>query len=267
MTDSQGSYDQRHRHGLEALHISESDYERAIENYGATATWEVDHVHGELAEATALTERDRSLAVLAAVAALGGKGSLRRVAKQALDAGVTSTEIDELFGQVTGYCGLSRAYDGYDELAEMSEVTWPRAHERRLQPTEDPERLIQAHDVMGTIGGVRAPRTPESGLGWMVNNLGLLGRSVYYSLFGEVWTRTQMSRRDRSLVVVAIMVSQSTLAELGVHAPAGIHHGLTREEMGGIVYAIYPYIGAPRAVDGLRAVGDAIEARFGKDEG
>ena len=82
--------------------------------------------------------------------------------------------------------------------------------------------------------------------------------------FGELWSRDQLSRRDRSMVTVAILAILTREAELAVHVPAALNHGCTREEVEEIMVQLTVYGGFPRAVEGItaaRAVFAKIDAR------
>jgi AhpD family alkylhydroperoxidase len=93
--------------------------------------------------------------------------------------------------------------------------------------------------------------------------LGEVGVTAYRWAFGEIWSRDQLSRRDRSIVVISILVAQGCVAELDVHAAAGLRHGLTRVEVEEIVNHLSLYAGIPRAVEAIRAV----RASFAKLDG
>jgi alkylhydroperoxidase/carboxymuconolactone decarboxylase family protein YurZ len=107
---------------------------------------------------------------------------------------------------------------------------------------------------MRTISGGRGPQTPEGGLTFLENRYGVVGASVYRWIFGELWSRPGLSRRDRSLVTIAIIVALGELAELTTHAAAGVHHGLSRAEIAEVLVSIYPYLGAPRTAAATRFV-------------
>jgi 4-carboxymuconolactone decarboxylase len=94
--------------------------------------------------------------------------------------------------------------------------------------------------------------------------LGDVGTLAFRWAFGEVWSRPQLSRRDRSLVVIAILGALGQDGELAFHVPAGLNHGLTRTEIEEIMVHLCLYAGFPRAVDGMRATRAAfarIDAR------
>ena len=100
----------------------------------------------------------------------------------------------------------------------------------------------------------------------IVAGLGDVGTLAFDFAFGEVWARPQLSRRDRSLVVVAVLGWLGAGQELAFHVPAALNHGLTREEVTEIMVQLTIYAGFPRAVEGMRAAREAfaaIDARTG----
>lgn len=69
--------------------------------------------------------------------------------------------------------------------------------------------------------------------------------------WGEVWTRTGLSRRDRSLVTIAALVAIGAEHEIPVHVRAGLRHGLKIEEFPELYEQLALYTGLPRAFGAL----------------
>ena len=67
------------------------------------------------------------------------------------------------------------------------------------------------------------------------------------SVFGRMWTREGLSRRDRSLVTLGILIALRAEGELEVHFPIGLRNGLTVEELEEVVYHSSAYAGFPAA--------------------
>ena len=66
--------------------------------------------------------------------------------------------------------------------------------------------------------------------------------------FGQVWTREeQLSRRDRSLAVLGMMVGARNFEETKYHTKMGIANGLTRAEIEEVFFSSIPYCGFPAA--------------------
>jgi 4-carboxymuconolactone decarboxylase len=97
-----------------------------------------------------------------------------------------------------------------------------------------------------------------------IDHLGEVGAIAYNWAFGDVWSRDELSRRDRSLVVVSILTALSRIDELAFHIPAALNHGLSRKEVEEIMVQMTIYGGIPKAVEGVLAMKKAyskIDAR------
>lgn len=74
-------------------------------------------------------------------------------------------------------------------------------------------------------------------------------------LFGDIWERPGLSRRERSLVTVAALVVLVRPEQLPFHLGRAIEHGLTREELVEAVTHLAFYAGWPAAASALGLVG------------
>ena len=81
----------------------------------------------------------------------------------------------------------------------------------RQRRGEFAQRGADAVDVLATLFNGRASADPATALAGMQANLGDVGTLAFNFAFGEVWSRTELSRRDRSLVVVAILAGLGVL--------------------------------------------------------
>ena len=100
------------------------------------------------------------------------------------------------------------------------------------------------------------PATARAGI---VASLGGVGELAFDWGFGELWARTQLSRRDRSLVTVAILAILARAEELAIHVPGALNHGVTRDEVEEVMVQLTVYGGFPRAVEGMRSARAAFE--------
>jgi alkylhydroperoxidase/carboxymuconolactone decarboxylase family protein YurZ len=58
-----------------------------------------------------------------------------------------------------------------------------------------------------------------------------LGEYTQKVLFGDVWERSGLSRRDRSLITVASLVSLYRTNELPFHLKRALENGVTKDEL------------------------------------
>lgn len=65
--------------------------------------------------------------------------------------------------------------------------------------------------------------------------------------WGEVWSRPGLSRRDRSLITLASLVTGGHENEIGMHVRAAITNGVTRAEISEIILHTAIYAGLPAA--------------------
>ena len=76
---------------------------------------------------------------------------------------------------------------------------------------------------------------------------------------GGAWTSDGLSLRDRSLVVIAVLIAQGGVdARLRSHVRWAIEHGATRAEIEALVTLLAVYIGYPRASVGMEVVRDEL---------
>ena len=81
-------------------------------------------------------------------------------------------------------------------------------------------------------------------------------------LFGDIWERPQLSRRDRSLITCATLVALGRTEQMAFHFPRAIENGVTREEIAELVVHLAFYGGWPvgaNAVKQVQAVYDELE--------
>lgn len=67
-------------------------------------------------------------------------------------------------------------------------------------------------------------------------------------LFGDVWERPQLSKRDRSLITVATLIATYRPEQLRVHLGRALENGLSKEELGEVITHIAFYAGWPAAM-------------------
>lgn len=72
--------------------------------------------------------------------------------------------------------------------------------------------------------------------------------------FGDVWQRDGLTKRERSLVTVAMLIALGRSHETSIHMRGGQANGATLEELREVVIQSIMYAGLPAAMDGLRAL-------------
>lgn len=227
---------------------------------GALGTFAFTAV-GEMWNRPQLSRRDRSLMIISVLAAQARDEELELHTGVGLLHGLTRNEIEEINLHVAAYAGFPAAMAASRHMdAAFCKAEGVDRIEGR-QPADhlsDAERLERAADVRRSLTAGRASSDPNEDLAAMTEHLGDLGHWAMHYAFGEIWSRPDLSRRDRSLVVIAILCALGQDSELAFHVPAGLNHGLTRVEIEEIMTHLCLYAGFPRAVDGMRAAKEAF---------
>ncbi len=71
--------------------------------------------------------------------------------------------------------------------------------------------------------------------------------------WGMIWTRPGLARRDRSLIVLAMLVALGKPAELKLHVKGAIANGVTRDEIKEVLLQGCIYAGVPAGLEGFKA--------------
>ena len=72
-------------------------------------------------------------------------------------------------------------------------------------------------------------------------------------LFGDVWERPELSKRDRSLITVTALVAGNNTAQLPFHLKRAIENGVTQAEIVEAITHLAFYCGWPKAMSALTA--------------
>jgi 4-carboxymuconolactone decarboxylase len=77
-------------------------------------------------------------------------------------------------------------------------------------------------------------------------------------LYGDVWERAELSKRDRSLITVAMLVALYRPEELRGHVARALDNGVTPTEIREVILQAAFYGGWPTAVSAAKVAGDVF---------
>ena len=75
-------------------------------------------------------------------------------------------------------------------------------------------------------------------------------------LFGDVWERPGLSKRDRSLIVVATLIALGRERQLVGHLNRALDNGVTKDEISEIITHLAFYAGWPAAMTAAQIAKD-----------
>lgn len=256
------TYEERHKSASTTFErfVPEAEPERVARSFarrlGALGGFAFDVV-GAMWDRPQLVRRDRSLLVIATLAAQGRDEELVGHTLNGLRHGLTRVEIEEILLHVAAYAGFpaAMAASRHVDAALRSAEGVERLTERtKAIEKSDAERDRDGTEVLRILTGGRTSSDPAVVREQLADSLGGVGEIALRWAFGEIWCRDELSRRDRSIVVISILTNLSLEREFAVHVRAGLHHGLTRVEIEEIITHLSLYAGIPRAVEAMRVV-------------
>jgi 4-carboxymuconolactone decarboxylase len=80
-------------------------------------------------------------------------------------------------------------------------------------------------------------------------------------LFGDVWERPGLSKRDRSLITVAVLTALYRPEQLHGHVQRALANGVTKEEIGELITHVAFYSGWPTAVTAATVAGRVFDEK------
>lgn len=197
-----------------------------------------------------LTTRDKSLVTLAAVISKGQAVEIPFHMRRALDNGVTPAEISEAIVHLGFYSGWANAT-----------LSAGIAHEifaqRGIAQSDVPPADVELLPLDMEAEGARERRVQES-FGEVAPGVVEYTRDV---LFRDLWLRSGLAPRDRSLVTVVSLISNGQTAQVPTHLNRAMDNGLTSKEASEVLTQLAFYAGWPNVFSALPVVKKVLEER------
>ncbi|WP_348263345.1 carboxymuconolactone decarboxylase family protein [Telmatobacter sp. DSM 110680] len=199
-----------------------------------------------------LEPRLRLMVQLASMIACQALREYRVMLGAALIVGVTPVEVKEIVYQAVPYVGMAKVYDflhATNEVLSESGIKLPLPG----QATTTPEtRLEKGREVQGQIiGADRVDKLYASAAHDQMH----IQRYLSANCFGDHVSRGGIDIPTRELLTLSMLVSLGGCdAQVKGHVSANLHVGNGRARMIDVVTQLVPFIGYPRALNGLRAI-------------
>ena len=92
----------------------------------------------------------------------------------------------------------------------------------------------------------------------MVPKLIELSEEVVY---GDIWERPGLSKRDRSLIVIAALIATYRPEQLQGHLARALDNGVTKDEIAEVITHLAFYSGWPASMTAARVAKEVMEER------
>ena len=204
------------------------------------ATLTDDVLFGDVWKRAELSPRDRSLVTISVLIATGKPAQLAGHLGRALDNGVRPREASGLLAHLAVYCGWPSAVsalDVYEQVytARKVDTAALRAVGPPLSAPSDASRAGALSEDLAAV----APQFVE-----LTNGV----------VFDDLWRRTDLTVRDRSLVTIAALAAMGDDDQLDFYLRRGLESGLTRAQILEAFTHLGFYAGWPKATKAMKAV-------------
>jgi 4-carboxymuconolactone decarboxylase len=105
---------------------------------------------------------------------------------------------------------------------------------------------------------------PREALGYVAPKLLDLTEQV---LYGDVWERSGLSKRDRSLITLSTLIALNRTAVIPLHLERALENGVTKDEIAELITHLAFYSGWPTAVSASLLAKEVFQQAEGKDSG
>ena len=81
------------------------------------------------------------------------------------------------------------------------------------------------------------------------------------TVYGDIWERPELSKRDRSMITIAVMIGMRQWDQLRSHMEKSLDNGVTAQEISEILTHLAIYAGFPAALSAALIAGPLLSER------
>jgi 4-carboxymuconolactone decarboxylase len=127
-----------------------------------------------------------------------------------------------------------------------------------MEKVSDAQYGAPVHAQGASSDASAKPRPSQGPIGDFAPKLAELTDDV---LYGDVWERPELSKRDRSLVTVAALIALNRPDQLRSHLIIARENGVTQEELIETITHLAFYAGWPNAVNAIKVAKEVFEKK------
>ncbi len=145
----------------------------------------------------------------------------------------------------------SMTHIGIQESLDGKTVEW-------MEKVRDEQYGNSQSTSGGVTGMTKEPSAAQKLIGDFDPKLAELTDNV---LFGDVWERPGLSKRDRSLITVAALIALNRPEQLRSHIRLARENGVTKDELAEVITHLAFYAGWPNAINAVNVAREVFEKK------
>ena len=200
-----------------------------------------DVLYGDVWRRPELSPRDRSLVTISILIATGRTAQLGGHLSRGLENGLLPAETSGVLAHLAIYCGWPSAvsalqvYEQVYAARKVDTAALPAVVPRLPTPQSDAGRPAALDESVTAIAPKFAQLTADV-------------------VFGDLWQRSDLTTRDRSLVTIAALAASGTDDQLEFYLRRALGSGLTRAQIAEAVTHLAFYAGWSKATTAMAAL-------------
>ncbi len=210
----------------------------------------------EVPSQSKLDARTRYMAVVATLMGCQGADEFKAVLPEALEAGLTPSEVKEIIYQGTAYLGIGRTrpfLKAANEVFAEKGITLPLAPASTTTPEN---RIEKGNDAQVEIFGAGMKGFQNAG----PEETRHINRWLAGNCFGDYYTRKGLTLREREMITFCYIAAQGGCEpQLTAHAKGNMNMGNDKAFLLDVVSQCVPYIGYPRSLNAITCINKAAE--------
>lgn len=192
-----------------------------------------------------LTAREQAIVAVASYTGKGDLEHLKPALAEALEAGMTVNEVNEVLIHAYAYCGFPRSLRAIQTFMQVVD-------ERKAKGIDDPvgreatatddsrSRYERGRDVLAEISGISAD-APKAGYAVFAPTV---ERFLKEHLFADLFERDLLTYRERELATVSVLAGVGGVEPMAYgHMSICLHLGITAEQLSALLNIVETNLG------------------------
>ncbi len=203
-----------------------------------------------------LDARTRYMAIIAALMGCQGVDEFKAILPEALEAGLTPSEVKEVIYQGTAYLGIGRTRPFLTSANEIFKQKGIKLPLENASTTTPANRVGKGNQAQVDIFGAGMKGFQDSG----PEETRHINRWLAGNCFGDYYTRKGLTLKEREMITFCYIAAQGGCEpQLIAHAKGNFNMGNDKAFLIDVVSQCLPYIGYPRSLNAITCIKKAAE--------
>ncbi|MCF2443263.1 carboxymuconolactone decarboxylase family protein [Dyadobacter sp. CY345] len=212
-------------------------------------------IFGEVFFIGNLDDKTRELITITALATNQTLPQLTPHTNAALNVGVTPIEIREVIYQCAPFIGFPKVLNAMEVINKVFEQRGIKVPLEAQATVTESDRLEKGLEKQGPLYGDGMKKNMQDLPGELGNDIPKL---LTESCFGDFYTRKGLNLKTRELMIFcALATLGGTEKQMASHVLGNMKVGNDKETLISAMVQLYPYVGFPRAANGIYTIREA----------